>query len=294
VYLSYFDPIHGDRCVIGVGALRQQHLEQWLLPLGLTAEAREQQAQEALEALVEFDHAGYEWRHAPAGMRSNAARWRREKVHRLKGACAGLSSLLATGLEAVEDAQVAEENVWVHLAARKIAPPAGSRAAALRVCEQCAVVFPAPRANRCTPCRHRPLNIKLHPAFDGGSHTDYRADVTPDSRRLVWLGICQGCKREFESDNSRTPHCANCRSGPGRVRRARNSTTRGRQRWTFTNERGDLMAAVGLTAHDGVIETDDAEAAARLRATPGIIEVARATTSICETNPSAAGEVDLD
>jgi len=54
------------------------------------------------------------------------------------------------------------------------------------------------------------------------------------------------------------------------------------------------MAAVGLTAHDGVIETDDAEAAARLRATPGIIEVARATTSICETNPSAAGEVDLD
>jgi predicted Zn-ribbon and HTH transcriptional regulator len=273
VYLPWLDPVHGEECVIGVGALNERHFERWLLPVGMSAEARELRAREALEALIEFDHTGHEWSHPPAGIR-RSSRWSHETAQRRANAGAVLSVLLAEGLEAVEGQQLAEEELWVHLSARKIKPPSGSLALVLRVCEQCGLVFPAPRANRCPRCRRKPVRITLNPAFGRGVHTDYRADVTPDSRRLVLLGVCQACGRDFQSADPRVAHCANCRSGAGRVRRSRGSTTRGRQRWRFTNDRGDLIAAAGLEAEHGVIETDDAEAATRLRDIPGIIEVA--------------------
>ena len=266
------DWVLGERLVLGIGPLRLSDFERWFLRMGLASATREHRAREAYVALTEYDHLGLEWRRTPKRIGKPEPR-RRCLARSQDIARARLSMMLGTGLEVAEGRQVPEERVWAHLAVRNIRPPAGSRAATLRVCEQCGVVFHAPRAERCLPCRRKPLRIPLHPASEGGHHTDYRAHVTPHVRRVLWVCVCLGCSRGFVINDARTAHCANCRSGAGRVRRARGSRSRGRQRWRFTNERGNLVSAGGLAAVDGVVETDDAEAALRLRASRSLIEI---------------------
>ena len=162
-----------------------------------------------------------------------------------------------------------EENVWIHLVARK-AEPAG-----LRVCEQCAVVFSGSRARRCSRCQKRPLRITLHPVREGGWHLDYRVGArfaAADFDRTVhYQTRCTACDRVFETSAARQRLCANCGGTSGRVRRHRGSASQtGRQRFRFKHVDGASDFSVGiaqgpdghalqLTAIDGVIETADAE-----------------------------------
>jgi hypothetical protein len=186
-----------------------------------------------------------------------------------------LDHFLRAGLEMREGERLQQdEMIWLHLAARGFWHPR------LRVCEQCAVVFSAPRARRCTDCRRRPVRIHLRPFETGGWHVDYRVGgrwATEEFDRTVhYTAVCDGCTTRFETTKPNVRYCLNCRSGSGRVRRHRGGSRTGRQRYRFVHVEGARDWSVGFATIDGrsvnleavygVIETDDAEIAQRLEA----------------------------
>lgn len=166
-----------------------------------------------------------------------------------------------------------EENVWIHLAARGLAIEG------LRVCEQCALVFEAPRANRCAPCRRNPVRIRLDPASRGGRHVDFRVGDRfaggEFDRTVHYTGRCAACERTFETTSSRTRLCRNCGGRSGRVRRHRGSeSVTGRQSFRYRHTDGAEVFSVSMTDRegraimlesiDGVIVTPDGEIARML------------------------------
>lgn len=237
-----------------------------------------QKVERVFGSFVEFDEARREWRRALEAfghLRSaEAARLRRQRQHQAEATMASarrrLSAFLRHGLERREGERLAGDTVWIHCLAR------GMHNCDPRVCEQCGLVFRAPRARRCDYCQRHPLRISLRPAFAGGWHTGFRIGsrfFTGELERDVFYSArCQDCGNGFESSDPRRSLCRNCGSGAGRVRRGRGSASRtGRQRFrfvhteaahefsvTFAKPSGE---SVSLVAEAGTIETNDAEVA---------------------------------
>jgi hypothetical protein len=234
-----------------------------------------------LRAFIEVDAGARDWKAAAEAVvrsphlhqRARAAR--REAHARRAMAMRCLDRFLHTGLALREGERLVEdERTWLHLAARRFSHPR------LRVCEQCAIVFCAPRALRCGDCRRRPVRIRLRPVESGGWHVDYRVGgrwATEHFDRAVhYVTVCDGCATRFETTRSNVRFCRNCRCGSGRVRRHRGGSRTGRQRFRFRHAEGARDWSVGFTtldgrsvnleAVDGIIETVDAEIGERLTA----------------------------
>jgi hypothetical protein len=232
-------------------------------------------------SFVGLDEARRDWLRAASAYRhlrpAAAARLRRQRQHRAEGLMASarerLTAFLIYGLECREGEHLTGDTVWVHCVARNIDH------GVLRVCEQCGLVFRAPRAKRCGYCRKHPLRISLRPAYAGGWHTGFRVGsrfAGDDLEREVFYSArCQDCGRGFVSTDPRQSLCRNCGSGAGRVRRQRGSQSRtGRQRFRFLHAEGaqhfsvsfaiESGETINLVASGGAIETDDAEIARTL------------------------------
>jgi len=123
-----------------------------------------------------------------------------------------------------------EERIYVQLVGR------GLDAGGLRVCEQCLLVFEAPRAAACAACRRSPVRPKypehLRPVLPdraAGVRTSVRVvgnrvvgsiSRTRSTRQLRYIGTCQ-CGREFVAEDASRKHCRKCGSGRGRTARHR-------------------------------------------------------------------------
>lgn len=266
----------------------RRELAKWLHGIGASFShylprhpAHARKVERVFTSFVEFDEARREWRRAPNAcghLRSaQAARLRRQRQHEAEATMASarqrLTAFLRYGLERREGERLAGDTVWIHCLAR------GIHHRDLRVCEQCGLVFRAPRATRCGYCQRHPLRISLRPAFAGGWHTGVRVGsrfFTGEFEREVFYSArCQDCGNGFESRDPRQSLCRNCGSGAGRARRRRGSASRtGRQRFRFVHAEGAHDFSVGfattsgesvnLVAEGGAIETDDAEIARAL------------------------------
>lgn len=259
VFLPYTHP-RGGRGVVGIRPPTRQELAQWLFgPAAfLHPEWQSRPATRRLAAAVDgVDRARASARRAgspPARRRAAALARRYDRL---------LLAALYAGLERrVGDALVgSDQSVFVHLAARCREPTA------VRVCEQCGVVFRAPRAKRCGDCCRRPVKIRLH-----AGHTQYQVGdrFDPDSLRVHYWGECDACGGEFHSTDSRRRLCLNCGGSSGRVRRHRGGSRTGRQCFRFRGSPelqtisfafGPSGRTVKLDAVEGVVETEDAEVA---------------------------------
>jgi Zn finger protein HypA/HybF involved in hydrogenase expression len=290
--LDYYSPEYGQGVVVLRGPDRRE-LARWLY--GLAAGFRGYDERHPLhgrkidrifESFVEFDAAPRDWWRSadldsglPA-VRTCAREQRRIATRRRHEAQKRLQAFLDHGLARHEGRRLeSEDRVWAHLAARGMEHPA------LRVCEQCTLVFRAPRARRCPDCRRRPVRIQLHPLERGGWHGAYRVGprfVGEEFDRTVnYTAICRVCDARFETTHPHRRLCRNCGGPSGRVRRHRGSESRtGRQRFRYVAAEGGPLTAVSmngpgghsthLTATDGVVETDDAEVAVMLDGNPSL------------------------
>ena len=243
--------------------------------------AHARKVERVFTSFVDLDEAKRDWRRAARAYRqlrqAEASRLRRQRQRRAEATIAAarrrLSAFLSYGLERREGERLAGDTVWIHCLAREI------HHRDLRVCEQCGLVFRAPRARRCGDCRKHPLRISLRPVCVGGWHTGFRVGsrfFTGEFERDVFYSArCQDCGNGFESTDPRQSLCRNCGSGAGRVRRRRGSESRtGRQRFRFVHAEGAHDFSVGfgttsgesvnLVAEGGAVETDDAEIARAL------------------------------
>lgn len=282
VLLPHESPEYGEG-FIGLQAPDERDLARWLFGWVSTIHRhyggnvpRKRKVARVHQSLIDFDAATRDLRAAVAGARSRHARGaRRDAQRRRVRAKRRLEFFLRTGLEAREGERLdRDETTWLHLTARGFAHPK------LRVCEQCAVVFRAPRARRCLDCRRRPVRIHLDPLRTGGRHVAFRVGgrwATDEFDRTVhYQTVCAGCGTRFDATRADAQYCRNCRSGSGRVRRHRGGSRTGRQSYRFVHAEGardwsiSFATLDGRTEHfeavDGVIETDDAELAVQIEA----------------------------
>jgi ribosomal protein L37E len=130
-----------------------------------------------------------------------------------------------------------EEHVYVYMTAR------GVRAPGLRVCEVCLLVFGAPRATRCSDCRHSPPRPSLRPWHDHVQLGDRAAGrwqqtqcVTNDNgtasfnfsvtssrgpRVTTYRVTCAECGKQFDATSAAWRYCESCGAPDKRVRRHR-------------------------------------------------------------------------
>jgi hypothetical protein len=288
ILLPHYSPEHGPGR-IAPQAPQRRELGIWLYGLlagfdqyyGAHPE-RQRKVDRVFQSFVDIDAAARDWRAAASATTNGnlavrAQQARRNAAHRRNVARRRLVAFLRVGLERREAQRLhGEENTWIHLAARGIVHPW------LRVCEQCALVFRAPRAVRCPDCRHRPVRIKLHPLEVGGWHVGYHVGPRWASdefdRTVYYMSVCQACTTRFETVRPDGRLCLNCRSTSGRVRRHRGGSRTGRQLFRFAHEEGAQDWSISfnsptgqmiqLTAIEGVVQTDDAEIARMLDANP--------------------------
>lgn len=284
IALPYWSPEHGDGFV-SIQAPGRREISRWLYGVLAISSGyldrypeRARKVDRVYASFISLDRARREFLRpeppiADATAAHRRARLRRQRANRdLRRARRRLQSFLQLGLAAREGTLLqAEESVWIHLVARDLEAPG------LRVCEQCALVFPAPRAERCDDCRRSPVRINVRPTLFGGWHVAYRVGhrwaADRFDRTVYYTGRCTSCNEFFESADSRQRLCRNCGIGSGRVRRHRGSISRrGRRRYRYVNAgeaplvavsaaRGPNGRAIELQAVDGVVETDDAEVA---------------------------------
>jgi Zn finger protein HypA/HybF involved in hydrogenase expression len=272
--------------LVGFTSLTRTDLARWLYGgpaiFGDYLEKRPERARKierVRASFVDVDGAARDWAAAAAASgaagspsaRILARRQRAEATVRRVRARTRLEAFLRYGLQVREGSRLhGEESVWIHLVARRIT------LGRLRVCEQCALVFAAPRARRCTTCRSSPLRISLHPVYEGGWHLDYQVGSRfysePFDRTVYYTTRCEHCQRPFVTTRPHRRLCRNCGDPAGRVRRHRGSPSlTGRRRYRFTHAEGAEDFTVSaldnagktlmLSSTDGVIETADAEVA---------------------------------
>ena len=282
VALPFYSPEHGPSKIVPQAPLRGE-LGVWLFGLSASFDRyyadhpeHGRNVDAVFCALVDFDAAGRDWRSAASTAATDghlalaAGRARREAEHRRRSARLRIDPFVRAGLARREGERLhAEEKVWIHAAAR------GFRHPDLRVCEQCALVFRAPRARRCPDCRHNPVRITLHPLIAGGWHVGYRVGTPWASehfdRAVYYTSVCQACDARFQTTRPNGRHCLNCRGPSGRVRRHRAGSRTGRQCFRFAHAEGAKEWSISFRALDGadiylqavngVIDTDDAETA---------------------------------
>jgi hypothetical protein len=290
IALPHYSPERGSG-FIAPQAPRRRDLGEWLFGIAASFDTCHElhphhacKIGRVFQSFIDFDAARRDWRVAAEAAANNgqlglqAAHARREAQQRRTAASRRLELFLRAGLERREGARLhGEEKTWIHLAARGFSHPA------LRVCEQCAVVFRAPRAQRCPDCRRSPIRIHLYPLELGGWHVDYRVGGRWATERLDrtvhYIAACQSCEARFETTRPNRKYCGNCSGGSGRVRRHRGGSRTGRQRFRFAHEEGADAWSVSfntldgqtvlLEAVDGIIETDDAEIAKLVRTASG-------------------------
>jgi hypothetical protein len=290
VWLEHYSPHHGPGFVLIQGPDRRE-IGRWLYGLAASFDSyrdrypyRARKIERIFESFVDFDAAGREWRCQAvirARAASPAARLVARKTQnaaqaRRKLALRRLRAFLVLGLERREGERLAsEERVWLHLWVRDVRHPK------LKVCEQCSLVFAAPRARLCRDCQRARVRITLYPVERGGWHLAYhvgdRWAGTAFDRTVHYTTVCRECDNAFNTTSPLRRLCRNCGGPSGRVRRHRRSSSRtGRQRFRYIAASGEELSAVSmngvdghtihLSAVDGVVQTDDAEVATLLDA----------------------------
>jgi hypothetical protein len=253
---------------------RARHVAPWLHGMaGIGMDGTDPETRKLLAAMRVLD-----WTPRPvAADRRQKFGWAREVV----------AAALERGLQHQRGRRLAghQRPVWAHLVARL--GTHADRRVALRVCDQCLLVFSCKGTGRpprrCPACSQHPVRITLYPVSDGGWHTGFRvgpvwgAGVAAEAFRVVYYtGRCVACGGPFqETIDPRLRHCANCTgNSTQRARRSRGGSRTGRQRYRFTGPGGPVTGNLNVTLGertfllapvDGRLETDDAELAKHLR-----------------------------
>lgn len=287
--MPHYCPENGHGWISPLGP-RHKDLGRWLygLPASfsdylLRYPIRARKVDRVFEGFVQFDALGRAWRRAARAAGAGQPRQRVQALHHRQMVASDralaqrrLEAALRWGLSRrVGDCLHGDENVWMAFAAR------GFQVPGLRVCEQCAVVFEAPRARRCAGCRKQPVRVHLYPVEQGGWHSGYRvggrwASETFD-RVVHYSVVCRSCERRFETQHPRRQLCRNCGNTAGRLRRLRSSSSVvGRRIYRYVSEDGAQLQSCGavgprgesltLLATNGILETRDEEIARQLDA----------------------------
>lgn len=287
IMLPSYSPEFGE-CFSGIGRPTRNELGCWLY--GLLAyfdyyyaprPGHRRKIERIQQAFIDFDWLKVNMRRRHANptavglLRSSDREALKHDAQQRSMAARRLQHFLNEGLERNEGQMLErEEKTWIHLAARGFQHPR------LRVCEQCCVVFKAPKARRCPRCKLNPVRIRLYPVVEGGWHVDFRVGGMYSSGEFEgtvhYLTVCSACGTRFQTTRSNSRHCRNCGSASGRVRRHRGGSRTGRQVFHFEHEDGAPDWSVGfanldgrsvnLEAVGGLIETSDAEVARHLDA----------------------------
>jgi hypothetical protein len=282
--------------VVQIQSLRAEDVARWLFgPAALVSQGfsgrpeRVERVDSLLQAFADYDYRRVDARQTMQA-RSHVGRMSGIQRRRLiaKRSRDAIEQLRAFGIEGLERRRGSllgsTERVWIHVAARGLDAPG------LRVCEQCALVFQAPRARRCPECRRRPLRIPVRPLVRGGHHHDVRVGPRWGSgdfdRTVTYFGRCVECTAGFASNDVRTRLCANCASPAGRLRRHRSSQERlGQATYRYAHAEGEPLISTGvigphgeqllLEAVDGIVETRDLEIVKLLDANPSLARIPR-------------------
>jgi hypothetical protein len=296
VWLEHYSPEHGSGHVMRAGP-SEQALARWLFGLLAISPGyldrhplRARKVARVFESFIELDRLHRHSRRAAraagaptAEQRIAAMRHRKRLAADSRSHSYRLRAAMGYGLERrVGQLLEGDEDVWLAFAAR------GFKVPGLRVCEQCSIVFPAPRAERCPPCRRSPVVPNLSPVEDGGWHLDFRVGDRWSSgafvRTITYTSICRGCRRRFDTPHPSRQLCGHCGSGSGRVRRHRSSpSTTGRTTFAYVSAEGGPLLSAGvagpdgqgivLTADEGVLRVTDREYARQLDVNPSLRRV---------------------
>jgi hypothetical protein len=310
VELAHFSPEHGDGFV--VRRIECQDLARWVHGVKgafatsptsdreLRAERMSMwsEAERSFAMLADLDWTRWALQHLLTGRRASSKR--KEAAAHSQSLIHELRLVMERGLRGRVGEEASRPSVYETFVARRI------EVVGLRVCECCHVAFETRRRNRpagrCPACQRSFPRHKMYPLVDGGWHLWARlgppwhhyADGVPGQRRGVeYGGRCTVCGNEFMATSAKQHLCQNCGGSAGRVRRMRNGSARGRQRFRFTAQDGPL-SSVGvrfpngeqgsLIATDGVVEVSDAELASQLRRNASLRELAGIAASGAE-NP---------
>lgn len=294
VQLIHFSLEHGEGWTSS--AIREADMARWifgipgsfcLMPSGdpVTQRRREAEAAEAHAAyakLAEFDWLGLDFKLWPSAGSPTDRRRRSKRRRELKSE---LLEVMRRPLQTSVGKEVPHSLLYAAFVARRI------EAEGLRACECCHLVFrtraKAP-ATVCPDCRrHRP-RYRCYPLVDGGWHL--HASLGPPAHHFVqsrprqprgafYMAVCSECGSRFESTVASQRLCRNCGNPAGRLRRRRDGSRLGRQRFRFVGEGHEVSVGIrhgdggqGTISSDenGVIETPDAEIAAQLENNPAL------------------------
>lgn len=293
VWLEHYSPEHGGGHVMKAGP-SEQAIARWLFGLLAIAPGyldrhplRTRKVTRVFESFIELDRIHRHSRRAARAAGAPTAEQRIAAMHNRKRLAADsrphsrrLRAAMRYGLKRrVGRLLEGDEDVWLAFAAR------GFKVPGLRVCEQCSIVFPALRAERCPSCRRSPVVPNLAPVEDGGWHLDFRVGGRWSSgefdRTITYTSICRECGRRFDTPHPGRQLCHNCGSGSGRVRRHRSSpSSTGRITFAYVSADGGPLLSAGVTgpdgqgivlfADEGVLRVTDREYVRQLDANPSL------------------------